>query len=172
MNHLPETSPVIDHDTPRLLHHLRPTLIQALGPLLLAFGHTEQGINTVLDKLARQIVAIPTLAVYLDGDAATALGRAVEREGPDWLGWFGAKLAGYGKVPMEPEWAGLCAYLSHQRDTELRVLRRQPWDLLVVERADEVTPDAVFSSVRVTVENSFQCRNMRNDRRHYTVAVD
>src|SRR5690606_28304510 len=31
MNHLPETSPVIDHDTPRLPHRLPPTLIQALA---------------------------------------------------------------------------------------------------------------------------------------------
>lgn len=120
-------------------------------PSLLAFGHTEQSINTVLDDLAQRIVTIPTLAVYLDGDAAAALGRAVEREGPDWLDWFSAKLARYGRVRAEPGWADVCDYLSQQRATELRVLRRQPWGLVVVERADKAPPDVVFSTVRDAV---------------------
>jgi hypothetical protein len=116
-------------------------------PSLLAFGHTEQGINAVLDGFAAQIVAYPTLAIYLDGDADTALDRAAAREGPGWMEWYGAKLARYGRVDAKPTRADLCDYLSHQRATELRVLRRQPWRLVVLERADELSPAAVLRTV-------------------------
>ncbi len=77
-------------------------------PSLLAFGHTEASIHAVLDDFACQIDAVPTLAVYLDGDVDAALRRAVEREGSGWLKWFGDKLARYDLVAAEPTRADLC----------------------------------------------------------------
>jgi hypothetical protein len=117
-------------------------------PSLLAFGHSEQSVNRVLDEFAGRIASTPTVVVYLDGDADAALSRAVEREGPGWLDWFGAKLARYGRVTPDHTRADICDYLAQQRATELRVLKRQPWDLLIVENADELSPDAVLRTVR------------------------
>jgi thymidylate kinase len=122
-------------------------------PSLLAFGHTEQSIHAVLDDFTRKIDAVPTLAVYLDGDADTALRRAVAREEPGWLTWFGDKLARYGLVPADPTRTDLLDYLTKQRQTELRALERQPWHLVVVERAHERAPDAVLDIVLGAVTN-------------------
>jgi len=56
-------------------------------PSLLAFGHLEHDIAAIVDDLATRIAAIPTVTVFLDGDASTALPRAAEVRvcaPPDW----------------------------------------------------------------------------------------
>ncbi len=120
-------------------------------PSLLAFGHSEQNIAEILDELAARIATIPTLAVFLDGDAATGLRRAAAREGPEWLRWYAAKLARYGLVGHDADLASLSDYLARERDTTLHILRRQPWDLIVVDHADKVPPDDVFHTVVTAV---------------------
>ena len=42
-------------------------------PSLLAFGHSEDDIDTIVDGLAERIATIPTLVVFLDGDATLGL---------------------------------------------------------------------------------------------------
>lgn len=51
MNHLPETSPVVDHDTPRRLTYLPPTLIQALVQDPELGGRVERGSPLALGFL-------------------------------------------------------------------------------------------------------------------------
>ena len=121
-------------------------------PSLIALGYDEPQIAAIVDGLADRIAAFPTMAIFLDGDASTSLGRAAAREGPDWLGWYAAKLARYGVLAApEPNLDALSDYLSRERALTLRVLRRQPWALSVVERVDELSPEDVFEVVRHAV---------------------
>ncbi|HZO65868.1 MAG TPA: hypothetical protein VFB74_12755 [Kribbellaceae bacterium] len=121
-------------------------------PSLLAFGHTEHDIASVVDDLAVRIAAIPTVTVFLDGHAATALRRATIREGSDWLAWYADKLARYGLLTRpEPDLAAVCEYLSHERATTLRILRRRPWNLVIIEHADTSPPHHVFQAARQAI---------------------
>jgi hypothetical protein len=116
-------------------------------PSLLAFGFAESGINRIITGLASRISFWPVLAVFLDGDATVALHRAIAREDPGWLDWYGDKLCRYGLVEPAADVPALAAYLERERDVTLRVLRRQPWRLAVVERADAKSPMEVLGAV-------------------------
>jgi thymidylate kinase len=121
-------------------------------PSLLAFGHTEHDIAGIVDDLASRIATFPTVTVFLDGDAATALPRAAAREGNDWLAWYTDKLARYGLLAdPEPDLTAVCEYLSHERATTLRVLRRQSWNLVIIEHADTSPHEQVFHTARQAV---------------------
>ncbi len=121
-------------------------------PSLLAFGHTEHDIASIVDDLATRIAAIPTVTIFLDGDAATALPRAAAREGNDWLAWYTDKLARYGLLADPgPDLTAVCQYLSHERATTLQILRRQPWHLVVIDHADTSPPDQVLHAARLAI---------------------
>jgi hypothetical protein len=121
-------------------------------PSLLAFGHAEHDIAAIVDDLATRIAAIPTVTVFLDGDAATALPRAAVREGPHWLAWYTEKLARYGLLTdPEPDLTAVCRYLAHERATTLRILRRRPWNLVIIEHADTSPHEHVFHTARQAI---------------------
>jgi hypothetical protein len=121
-------------------------------PSLLAFGHDEREIVAIADDLANRIAAVPTMIIFLDGDAAMALGRAAAREGPDWLAWYAAKLVRYGLLASAaPDLVDVSEYLLRERTLTTRVLRRLPWELVVVEDADELPTQAVLDLVREKV---------------------
>jgi thymidylate kinase len=122
-------------------------------PSLLASGHHEQEITRIVSELAVRIGSIPVLIVFLDGDAVVGLRRASAREGEPWLRWYAAKLLRYGLIgDHQPDLATLREYLSHERATTLRVLQRQPWQLLIAEHADTTAPADLFATVRASVE--------------------
>src|SRR6266511_4286785 len=56
-----------------------------------------------------------------------------------------------GLVGHDADLASLSDYLARERDTTLHILRRQPWDLIVVDHADKVPPDDVFHTVVTAV---------------------
>src|SRR6266508_2814700 len=121
-------------------------------PSLLAFGHPEHDIAAIVDDLATRIAAIPTVTVFLDGDAATALPRAAAREGPHWLAWYTNKLTRYGLLAdPEPDLTAVCRYLAHERATTLQTLRRQPWNLVIIEHADTSPHEHVFHTARQAI---------------------
>jgi len=121
-------------------------------PSLLAFGHPEHDIAAIVDDLATRIAAIPTVTVFLDGDAATALPRAAAREGPHWLAWYTDKLTRYGLLAdPEPDLTAVCRYLAHERATTLQTLRRQPWNLVIIEHADTSPHEHVFHTARQAI---------------------
>jgi adenylate kinase family enzyme len=116
-------------------------------PTLLALGYPEPAIDAVIDALAARVGATRIHAVFLDGDPAAALTRAIERENDGWIDRYGEKLARYGLVPADPGRGDLCAYLQRERDVTIRVLRRQPWPLLVVADADRRPADEILRAV-------------------------
>lgn len=116
-------------------------------PSLLAFGHDEEAINTIVAELTARITPTPVLAIFLDGDPDRALRRAVTREPDGWLDWFTAKLVRYRQISPDHSLEQVHAYLADVRGTTLRVLRRQPWALLVLAHADELPADQVTDLV-------------------------
>jgi thymidylate kinase len=116
-------------------------------PSLLAFGYDEDAIDLLVAGLTARIAGTAVLAVFLDGDPDRALRRAIAREPDGWLDWFITKLARYRLIGPEPGLDQVHAYLASQRDLTLRVLRRQPWALLVVADADRLPADHVTGLV-------------------------
>ena len=80
-------------------------------PSLLAFGHTEPEIDEFVDGLAAITAGVRTVVLFLDGDPATGLRRAAEREEPGWLDWYIGKLARYGVSPPVHDFASAVNYL-------------------------------------------------------------
>jgi hypothetical protein len=111
-------------------------------PSLLTFGHSRDELASFLAKLAEVVRPLDPVLVFLDGDPASALWRAVEREDAGWLDWFVAKLARYGAPVHDPESAA--AYVASQRDTILELL--DGWRVLVVETGG-VAPDDLLARV-------------------------
>lgn len=109
-------------------------------PSLLAFGHSRDELAAFLAELAVIVQPLDPVLVYLDGDPSAALRRAVAREGPDWLGWFVDKLARYRVSPTVDSAETAAAYLVHERETSLALLRAGGWRVLVVGDADELPP--------------------------------
>jgi hypothetical protein len=108
-------------------------------PSLLAFGHTQEEIATFLRELAEVVRPVDPILVFLDGDPARALRRAVEREEPGWLEWFVGKLGRYDVTPRVHDEESAVAYLNAERAATLSLLR--DWRVLVVDRADEASPE-------------------------------
>jgi thymidylate kinase len=102
-------------------------------PSLLAWGHDEETIAGFLGDLSGLLAPVTPIVVYVDGDPVAALARAAEREEPGWLDWFVGKLAGYQVTPAVHDVDTAAAYLTREGALTLRVVRRQPWDLVVVD---------------------------------------
>lgn len=92
-------------------------------PSLFAFGMSEQAAADFLVSLRTVLEPVDFEILYLDGDPLWALRRAGEREGPDWLDWFVAKLAGYATKQPVHDLESAAAYLRAERDMTLKLLR-------------------------------------------------
>ena len=121
-------------------------------PTLLAMGHGEETIDAFTADLTRVLAPVRLVVVFLDGDAGTALSRAGEREGAQWLDWYIGKLAAYEVSPPVSDLASAVAYLRRERAVTLGAVRRHGWGLVVVERADELTPGEVLGAVGQGIE--------------------
>jgi len=114
-------------------------------PTLLALGHSEQAIDAFAVELAGTLASVSPVLVYLDGDAGTALARAAEREGPQWLDGYIDKLARYQVQPPVSDLASAIGYLRRERAVTLAVARRMSWPVVAVEGATELSPDQVLA---------------------------
>ena len=118
---------------------------------VLAWGHDEQTVTDFLADLAARLAPFRPVLVYLDGDPGTALLRAAEREErdePGWLDWFVGKLTHYQVTPAVTDLGTAITYLRHERELTLRLLRAQSWQLIVIERADELAPADIEATAR------------------------
>lgn len=109
-------------------------------PSLLAWGHDELAASAFLHELATLLMPVRPVIVYLDGDPRTALARAAGREGPGWLDCFVRKLARYQVQPAVRDVETACAYLEAERDATLRLILAPQWEVVVIDRADELSP--------------------------------
>lgn len=116
-------------------------------PSLLAWGHSDQAIESFIADLAQILAPVGPVLVYLDGSAETGLARAASREGPQWLDWYIAKLARYEVSPRVRDLASATRYLRRERAVTLAAARRQRWSLVLIERATEMTPGQVLRMV-------------------------
>ncbi|MEV7386297.1 hypothetical protein [Streptomyces sp. NPDC091215] len=113
-------------------------------PTLLAMGHGEDTIDAFMADLTTVLTPVSPVMVFLDGDAGTALSRAVGREGEQWLDRYVGKLARYGVAPPVTDLASAVAYLRRERGVTLGTAVRHHWNLVVIERADELPPGEVL----------------------------
>jgi thymidylate kinase len=118
------------------------------APTLLALGHGDQAIAAFTAELARILSGLTPVLVYLDGDAGTALARAADREGPQWLGSYVGKLARYGVRPPVRDLASATGYLRRERAVTLAAARRMGWPVIRVEEATRLSPGEVLAAAR------------------------
>ncbi|WTX46577.1 nucleoside-triphosphatase [Streptomyces sp. NBC_00649] len=113
-------------------------------PTLLAMGHGEETIDAFMTDLTAVLARVRSVMVFLDGNAQSALSRAAMREGEQWMDWYVGKLAGYQVSPPVADVASAVQYLLRERAVTLDAARRKDWRLIVIERADELSPDEVL----------------------------
>lgn len=73
--------------------------------------------------------------VYVQDDPATALQRAVDREGPDWENWYVAKLAASPGTRSVHDLPSAAAHLRDEAALTHRLLAATPWKVLPVDVA-------------------------------------
>ncbi len=117
-------------------------------PTLLALGLSDQAIAAFTAELAGTLSAVSPVLVYLDGSAGTALARAAEREGPQWLDAYISKLAHYQVRPAVSDLASAIGYLRHERAVTLAAARRMGWPLVPVAGTTELSPAQVLAITR------------------------
>ncbi|MGW5868573.1 hypothetical protein ACWFRJ_41225 [Streptomyces sp. NPDC055239] len=113
-------------------------------PTLLAMGHDEETIDAFTTDLTEVLAPVGPVVLFLDGDAASALPRAAQREGVHWLDWYVGKLSRYEVTPPVTDVPSAVQYLLRERAVALDAVRRKKWGLAVVERADELSRDEVL----------------------------
>ncbi len=147
--------------SPRRNSSMRPSAISTMSdadvvvmdalipyvPTLLALGYDQPSIDRIIDDAGRTHRRDPDLFVFLDGDPAAALTRAIARERPGWIDAYGAKLARYGLTQADPDVGAMCAYLRRERDEMLRTVRRQAWDLCLIPDATSLTAGEILQLV-------------------------
>ena len=111
-------------------------------PSLVAWGHDEREITAIVADVAAVLAAVDVQLVYLRGDPAKALARAVEREGPDWASWYVAKIGSWLGAGLVQDLASAADHLRRETDLVLRVLSTTGWPTLVVD-VDGRTADDV-----------------------------
>ncbi|WP_405678847.1 ATP-binding protein [Streptomyces sp. NBC_01511] len=102
-------------------------------PSLVAWGHEESAIAAVLAELADAVRPTRVTVVYLRDDPDTALRRAVEREGPDWVDWFVTKLGGSPGSRSVKDLASAAEHLRREEELTVRLLARTDWHVLSVD---------------------------------------
>lgn len=117
-------------------------------PTVLAMGHEEETIGAFMTELTAVLAPVSPVMVFLDGNAEAALSRAVRREGARWLDWYVGKLAAYAVSPPVTDLASAVAYLQRERAVTLGAMARHEWDLVVIERADELSRSEVLRAAQ------------------------
>ena len=107
-------------------------------------GCGDQAVSGFVAELTGLLAPAQLALVFLDGDAGTALARAVAREGRGWLQWHTGKLARYGLVPEAGDVAAAVAYLEHERALTLAAARRAGWSVIIVGRSTDVRPGQIL----------------------------
>ncbi|MYV46665.1 hypothetical protein [Streptomyces sp. SID2888] len=113
-------------------------------PTLLAMGHGEETIDAFMTDLTAVLARVRPVMVFLDGNAESALSRAATRDGEQWLDWYVGKLASYQVSPPVADVASAVQYLLRERAVTLGAARWKDWGLIVIERADELSPSEVL----------------------------
>lgn len=117
-------------------------------PTLLALGHGDQAIASFSAELAEILAAVSPIMVYLDGNAETALARAAEREGSDWLDNYIGKLARYQVRPPVHDLASAIDYLRRERTVTLATARQMGWPIVHIREATDLVPGDVLRITR------------------------
>ncbi|MEW2398932.1 hypothetical protein [Streptomyces sp. NPDC046862] len=106
-------------------------------PSLVAWGHDERAIAQVVAGLEAAVEPTRVTVVYLRDVPEKALGRAIEREGPQWAEWYVGKL---GNSPGTRAVKDVASAADHHRaETELtlRLLATTRWNVLVADVAEQ-----------------------------------
>ncbi|MFI6273639.1 ATP-binding protein [Streptomyces sp. NPDC050988] len=93
----------------------------------------ESTLVQVMKDLTRAVEPADVTVVYVHDDPATALRRAVEREGSGWEDWYVGKLAGSPGTSSVHDLPSAAAHLRSEADLARRLLAGTPWQVLTVD---------------------------------------
>lgn len=101
-------------------------------PSLVAWGHDEGALVHVMGELTQALKPVEVTVVFVHDDPATALQRAVDREGEAWKDWYVRKLAGSPGTRSVHDLSSAAAHLRFETDLTRRLLAQTPWHVLTV----------------------------------------
>ncbi|CAL9643760.1 hypothetical protein [Streptomyces sp. enrichment culture] len=116
-------------------------------PSLVAWGHDERALCSFVDRLSRVLGPVPVTVVYVHDDPATALRRAVAREGAGWEDWYLRKLAGSPGTRSVRDLPSAAAHLRTEAELTRRLLARTPWHVVTVD-VSTLDAEQTFASAR------------------------
>lgn len=116
-------------------------------PSLVAWGHDESTLVQVMKDLTGAVEPADVTVVYVHDDPATALRRAVEREGADWEDWYVGKLASSPGTRSVHDLPSAAAHLRFEAELTRRLLALTPWRVLTVD-AGTLDAQESFAHVR------------------------
>jgi thymidylate kinase len=119
---------------------------------LYAAGRTETQISAFLSDLCLALAPLDPLIVWLDGDVATLLNRAVVERGSQWLEEIVADVDTYRYVPIRPVqgFAEVAAFFNDIRAVQQRLLcdgRFALWQVDVADAPVDAVKDALWQRV-------------------------
>jgi len=117
-------------------------------PSLLAWGHDDETIRAFVVQLRAILDPLRPIVVYLDGEPAEALPRAVSRSGDAWLQTFLTKVKTYKTTPPIRDVAGTVAHLRRERDVTLGSLIDAGFTVVILRDAHARSPDDLGGEVR------------------------
>ncbi|MFC7619926.1 hypothetical protein [Microlunatus sp. GCM10028923] len=110
-------------------------------PSLLAWGHDEPAIDTIVAELARAAPPTEVIIVRLADDPRATLLRAVDREGPGWLDWYVNKLRSAPGARGVTDLDSAADHLRAEAELTRRVLQRTAWTMIELEVGDRGPAD-------------------------------
>jgi hypothetical protein len=110
-------------------------------PSLVAWGHDEATIAAVVTAAAGAISPTQITVVYLREDPATALARAVDREGQEWGQWYVDKLARWPGTRHVRDLESAADHLRWETNLTMRVLDRTPCRVITVDVHGRTAPE-------------------------------
>jgi hypothetical protein len=109
-------------------------------PSLLAWGYTDDQISSFFGDLAARCQAVRMVQLHLEGEPASALTRAIDREDEGWIDRMIEKFngyEGYGEPVVDSD--SLTRYLEHAQRRTATLLKRAPWDVVILNSREPGT---------------------------------
>ncbi|MER7991287.1 hypothetical protein ABTY53_37765 [Streptomyces noursei] len=110
-------------------------------PSLIAWGHDEPALTRVLKDLATAVHPTQVTVVYVQDDPASALRRAIDREGPAWADWYLTKLANSPGTSSVHDLDSAATHLRHETALTHRLLATTPWHVIPVHTTARTAPE-------------------------------
>jgi hypothetical protein len=121
-------------------------------PSLLAWGYTNDEIAAFFGRLARSFAGFVVIELHLTGDVRSALSRAAEREGADWIDNHLAKAARFRSPRPISTIDDVVAYYDECAIRSRTLLAAAPWRVVFIDTDQGEEP--VLASARAAIASA------------------